>query len=228
MDFWNQLVETLTPLGTGGIILLIILAVSQLLGQIIEWCGKTSPIFLKIFKWLWQKRKEKLQKRAAAEQTVADVRDLLDNVNQHYSADNIAKRDGWMQGVNTDLTWMHDRAIVYDASIERLTSEMNNMSATLVAASEQLEKLRKQSEEDHAQRIRNKIIEFTSKISRPDYQATKDEFNYIFRIYDEYEEYIQAHHITNDQINTCIEVIREEYADYLRNNRFLEAKRSLS
>lgn len=228
MEFWNQIVETLTPLGTAGSVILIILALSQLIGQIIEWCGKTSPVFLKVFKWLWQKHKEKIQKREAAEQTVVDVRTLLDNVNQHYSEDNIKKRDGWMQSVNTDLTWMHERAVVYDASIERLTTEMNNMSTTLVAASEQLEKLRKQNEEDHAQRIRNKIIEFAGKISRPDYQATKDEFNYIFRIYDEYEEYIKAHRITNDQINTCIEVIREEYSDYLRNNRFLEAKRSLS
>lgn len=228
MEFWNQIVETLTPLGTAGSVVLVLLALSQLVGQIIEWCGKTSPVFLKVFKWLWEKHKEKVDKRAAADQIVADVKVLLENVNQHYSEDNITKRDGWMQSVNTDLTWMHERAVVYDASIELLTAEMNNMSATLVAASEQLERLRKQNEEDHAQRIRNKIIEFAGKIVRPDYQATKDEFNYIFRIYNEYEEYITTHHITNDQINTCIEIIRDEYTDYLRHNRFLEARRSLS
>ena len=32
--------------------------------------------------------------------TMAEVKELLSNENQHYNEDNIAKRDGWMQGVN--------------------------------------------------------------------------------------------------------------------------------
>lgn len=216
MDAIKEAISMLGIPGSIATVLIVTFIVLQLIGELLELKGKLVPEWMKIRKFF---KRRKLQE-AERVQALKDVKELLSTVNHHYDEDNISRRNEWIAEVNRNIEWTHERAQVYDDSIFKLTSSMDNVVAELT-------KLRVQTEEDHAQRIRNKIIEFASKIVREDYRATKDEFNYIFRIYHEYEEYITLHHIQNDQINSCIEIIREEYSDYVRHNRFLEAKRTL-
>lgn len=216
----DKLLEVLkVPASIAGVISIIFI-ILQVVGELCSIKGKIVPEWMKLIHKIKEHRDQKKQDEKDRVQALKDVKILLNKVNKHYDEDNITQRNLWMTKVNENIEWTHERAQAYDSSIDKLTNSMSNVVI-------ELERLRKQTEEDHAQRIRNKVIEFASKIARDDYRATKDEFNYIFRIYHEYEEYITAHHIQNDQINACIEIIREEYKDYTKHNRFLEAKRSL-
>ena len=76
-----------------AIVLVVIFFVMQAIGEFLEFKGKVVPEFFKIRKWLTRRKREK----AEATQTLKDVQVLLNDVNGHYSADNIAKRDGWMK-----------------------------------------------------------------------------------------------------------------------------------
>lgn len=73
-----------------GIVGLVL--ISQVIGKIIEVFGKTAPEILRISKFI--KRKSKEKKEVA--ETLGQVKKLLSEVNEHYSKDNITKRDAWM------------------------------------------------------------------------------------------------------------------------------------
>ena len=213
----ENILSTLGVPGTVAFAILLGYTILNVLGELISLKGKIVPEWMALRKYFKRKKLEEIERL----QTLKDVQKLLADVNKHYSEDNIACRNQWMKTVDENIIWTQERADYYDKSIDRIT-------ITLADASTELMKLRRQSEEDHAQRIRNKIIEFATKVVREDYRATKDEFNYIFKIHEEYDQYIHLHNIKNDQINDCIEIIREEHKEYIKHNRFLEAKRNLS
>lgn len=212
----NTLLELLGVPGTIAAGILIVYLLLQLIGELCEVKGKVVPEWMKLRKWLKRKRYQEIERT----ETLKQVQKLLSDVNTHYSEDNIAQRNDWIDKVNTNIQWTETRAKYYDEAIDKLTLNMNFVV-------EEVSKLRTRSEEDHAQRIRNKIIEFATKVAREDYRATRDEFNYIFNIHEEYDKYIKDHNIKNDQINDCMEIIREEHKEYIKHNKFLEAKRSL-
>ena len=212
----NTLLELLGVPGTLAAGILIVYLLLQLIGELCEVKGKVVPEWMKLRKWLKRKRYQEIERT----ETLKQVQKLLSDVNTHYSEDNIAQRNDWIDKVNTNIQWTETRAKYYDEAIDKLTLNMNFVV-------EEVSKLRTRSEEDHAQRIRNKIIEFATKVAREDYRATRDEFNYIFNIHEEYDKYIKDHNIKNDQINDCMEIIREEHKEYIKHNKFLEAKRSL-
>ena len=66
--------------------------ISQVIGKLIEVFGKTAPELLRLTKLIQRKKQEKKE----TAETLAEVKKLLSDVNSHYSADNISKRDAWM------------------------------------------------------------------------------------------------------------------------------------
>ena len=60
----------------------------QLIGDILTFKGKVVPEFMRVKHWL-QKRKEARNALSRMPEIVDEVKSLLDNVNQHYSDDNI-------------------------------------------------------------------------------------------------------------------------------------------
>ena len=66
------------------------------------------------------KSMKKKEKNESA-QILKDVKRLLNDVDAHYSSDNIAKRDSWMQ-------WVNDRAEIYDNSISEIGAISKNLT----------------------------------------------------------------------------------------------------
>ena len=87
-----------------GIVIVAFLVIANLIGEALELKGKIAPEYLKMRKYFTRKKKEKIQ----INKTLKEVQAFLKDVNEHYSNDNIAKRNAWMQ-------WVNDRAKVYDA-----------------------------------------------------------------------------------------------------------------
>lgn len=176
----------------------------QAIGELLEFKGKVVPEFFKIRKWLTRRKKEK----AEITQTLKNVQVLLNDVNSHYSADNIAKRDGWMK-------WVNDRAEVYDESIKQLRE-------TLTEVIQALKDNTKLTEEMFIQSSRDRIIDFATKTSNENVMVSREEFNRIFKVYTKYEKFLEEHDMTNGEVDIAYRIVKESYEQHMRNHNFIE------
>lgn len=180
--------------------LIVVLAIMQVIGEAMEFMGKVVPECMKIRKYFARKKKER-EILAQMPSTLEKVETLLNDVNQHYSADNIAKRDSWMN-------WVNERAKVYDAGLielEEKVKENNSIALSLLIDNK-----------------RDTIIDFASKVVDEKYPATKEQFNRVFKIHEEYEEIIEANELTNGEVDIAIRIIKESYENHMRNHSFVE------
>lgn len=187
-----------------AIVLVAIFFAMQAIGEFLEFKGKVVPEFFKIRKWLTRRKREK----AEAAQTLKDVQVLLNDVNGHYSVDNIAKRDGWMQ-------WVNNRAEVYDESIKQLREALTEVVQALKDNT-------KLTEEMFIQSSRDRIIDFATKTSNENVMVSREEFNRIFKVYAKYEKYLKEHKMTNGEVDINYQIIKESYEQRLRDHDFTE------
>lgn len=195
------------------IVLVGVFLVIQIIGELLEFKGKVVPEFLKVRKYFARRKKEKNE----VAQTLKEVRQLLDDVNVHYSSDNITKRDGWMQ-------WVNDRAKVYDTSI----GEIGEISKNLTGVTQALKDCTKMTEEIFVQSSRDRIIDFASKVGNEKAMVSREEFNRIFKVHEKYEKFLEEHNMTNGEIDIAYRIIIESYEQHMKNHTFIEDVRGYS
>lgn len=183
--------------------------VMQFVGELLEFKGKVVPEFLKVRKYFARRKSEK--KNHA--DTLLDVRRLLKDVDSHYSADNIAKRDGWMK-------WVNDRADVYDQSIVEIGRSLSEVTSALNANT-------KLTEEMFVQSSRDRVIDFSYKAADYSIFVSREEFNRIFKVYDKYEKFLEEHGMTNGEIDIAYSIIKDAYKHRVENHIFTEDNRSI-
>lgn len=183
-----------------GVVIILLFVISQTVGELLELCGQVVPEFIKVRKYFKRRKDEKNQINT----TLQQVQVLLNDVNQHYSADNITKRDAWMK-------WVNERAAVYDASVEELTA----LKDALAANNELTLDL-------YININRNRIIDFASKITNDKLAVSREEFNRIFKVYHEYEEILEKYNKTNGEVDIAIRIIEESYKEHMKNRSFIE------
>ena len=191
------------PAAVGGGIAAVFLMM-QFIGGILDFKGKAVPAIMNIRKHY----KVKKQKRQEADDTLKAVQALLKDVNNHYSADNIAKRDGWIQ-------WVNARAKAYDESIDKLRETLNEVTQALKANT-------KMTEEIFIQSSRDRIIDFATKVENRNTMVSREEFNRIFKVYNQYEKFLEEHALTNGEIDINYQIIKESYEEHLRSHTFIE------
>jgi elongation factor P--beta-lysine ligase len=191
-------------------IILAFLVISNVIGEILEFKGKVVPEFIKMRKYFNRRKKERKAISKMAEMykdfqdvptTLEEVKTLLNNVDKHYSADNITMRNDWMK-------WVNNQATVYDttlADLEKKMDENNEITLSLLIESK-----------------RNTIIDFASKVIDKDYPVTREQFNRIFKIYSEYETIIEEKNMTNGEVDIAIRIINESYELHMKNHTFVE------
>lgn len=195
----NYLEYLNTPTGVGAVIITAFV-VMQIIGELLELKGKVVPEFVKIRKFFVRKKNEKIQMN----ETLVQVQTLLNDVNKHYNEDNITKRDKWMQ-------WVDERAVIYDASVAELTA----LKDALASNNELTLDL-------YININRNRIIDFASKIVNNGVVVSREEFNRIFKTYDEYEAILEKHNKTNGEVDIAISIIKDAYADNMKKHSFIE------
>lgn len=183
--------------------------VMQIIGELLEFKGKVVPEFLKIRKFFSRRKTEK----AETAQTLKEVKQLLGEVNGHYSADNITKRDSWMQ-------WVNSRAEVYDKSIVDITQSLAEVTSALNANT-------KLTEEMFVQSSRDRVIDFSYRAADYSIFVSREEFNRIFKVYDKYEKFLEEHKMTNGEIDIVYGIIKESYKYRMENHMFTEDNRNL-
>lgn len=187
-----------------AIVVVGLFLILQIIGELLEFKGKIVPEFIKVRKYFSRKKKE----RKDTADTLKDVKRLLNDVNSHYSVDNIKKRDSWIK-------WVNDRADVYDESIVNISDQLN-------AAIETLKENTKMTEEMFIQNSRDRIIDFATKVADESSIVSREEFNRIFKVYDKYEKFLEEKSLTNGEVNIAIQVIKESYEMHIKNHTFLE------
>lgn len=195
---------------TIGIGVVIVFSVVQAIGELLEIKGRVVPEIVKIRKY-FKRKKEERRIIAQMPSTLERVESLLNDVNQHYSSDNISKRDSWMQ-------WVNDRAIVYDASV----GEVGKISENLTNVTEALKECTKMTEEMFVQSSRDRIIDFASKVSDVNSPVSKEEFNRIFKVYEKYEAFLEEHDLTNGEVDINHRIIKDSYEERIKNHSFIE------
>lgn len=195
----NYLEYLNTPTKIGAIIISAFV-IMQIIGEVLELMGKVVPEFVKVRKFFARKNKEKKE----ISETLQRVQTLLNDVNQHYSEDNILKRDKWMK-------WVNERAEVYDASVAELTG----MKDTLSSNNELTLDL-------YIDIHRNRIIDFASKVSNENAPVSREEFNRIFKTHDKYEYILEKYNMTNGEVDIAMRIIADSYATHMKNHSFIE------
>lgn len=178
--------------------------VMQIIGELLEFKGKVVPEYLKVRKYFARRKKEK----AETAKTLREVRQLLGDVNAHYSADNITKRDSWMQ-------WVNSRADVYDKSIVDITQSLADVTSALNANT-------KLTEEMFVQSSRDRVIDFSYRAADYSIFISREEFNRIFKVYGKYEKFLEEHDMTNGEIDIVYGIIKESYKYRMENHMFTE------
>lgn len=191
------------PAALAGIIVGIIL-VANLVGELLELKGKVVPEFMKLRKYFKRKREEKKENA----ETLKAVRQLLAYVNTHYSADNISKRDAWMN-------WVNARADVYDNSILEIKDNLSKVTSALQDSSRLTEELFVQSSRD-------RIIDFGTLVADGEKVVSREQFHRIFKVHEDYERFLQKRGLKNGETDIAMRVINESYATHMREHTFLE------
>lgn len=205
-----QYIDYLGLPGKVGIAIIGIILVMQVIGEILSFKGKVVPEFMKL-RTIFSRRKKEKEETA---QTLKEVKELLAEVNSHYSEDNISKRNSWMR-------WVNERAEVYDKSIVEISKNLSDVT-------EALKDNTKLTEEMFIQSSRDRIIDFATKVADEVVPVSREEFNRIFKVYDKYEKYLGDHHMTNGEIDIAYRIINESYEKHLRNHTFIEDVRGYS
>ena len=183
-----------------ALIIIGIFFVIQIIGEILEFKGKVVPEIVKVRKYFQRKKREKQE----AAQTLKDVKVLLADVNAHYSEDNIAKRDSWMQ-------WVNDRAATYDTFIKDMGEKFGDVVKVL--------------EEIFVQSSRDRIIDFATKVGDEKSMVSREEFNRIFKVHKKYEDFLEERHLTNGEVDIAYRIIKDSYEGHMRNHTVVEVIR---
>ncbi len=203
---------------TIAICIIVLFLIAQIIGELAEAMGKIVPEILKIRKYFSRKKKEKeeeIKEREETAKTLKEVRKLLADVHSRYSADNISKRDDWMDDVDSDRDWMHKRADTYDQSIIDIKN-------SLLEAANQLRSNTKMTEDMFVESSRDRIIDFADKASNHDVILSHEQFRRIFRVYDDYEKFLTEHNRTNGEVDIAYEMIQDGFKYRMQSHCFAE------
>ena len=232
--------------------ILIIVTGVIVLSLVVEALGKLFKVKLPIFSFLIKPIKKHIENKRAKEalfqdmsNTLAEVKTLmpelknqyknsnalLKDVQDHYSEDNINKRDKWMLEVNSTMHWAKDRATVYDASVNELialkeivqeqTNQIREHTNQLSVVTDELRvnnEMTNLSKEMTAQLYkdinRKRILDFAHEIinnSRKDeiVYYTEEEVKKVRDTYTDYEEFLNTYGGSNGEVDDAMEVIRD-------------------
>lgn len=186
-----------------AIALIAVLFVLQLIGEFLSFKGKAVPEIMSIRKYFARKKSERKVIRELPN-TIQDLKNIVNNIDKHYNADNISMRDKWVDSVNNKL--MAEDKLVRD--LDKKLDEANKDIVSILVDNK-----------------RDTIIDFASRVSNHSVLVTKEQFNRVFKLYKEYEDLINKNGLTNGEVDIAYRIIVESYEEHLSNHTFIEDTR---
>lgn len=179
------------------IALMVIFGIMQGIGEFLEFKGQVVPEIMKVRKLIKAKREERKKEKEAYKQVpqlLMETKSLLEDVKQHYSEDNISKRNGWMN-------WVNHQADVYDSSIAELKSTMVKLLVD---------------------NKRNYLLDFTSRAADMSCPMSKEQYQRFYNVHKEYEEILEENGMTNGQVDVAYNVVQKSFEERLTKHLFIE------
>lgn len=186
-----------------AIALIAVLFVLQLIGEFLNFKGKAVPEIMSIRKYFARKKSERKVIRELPN-TIQDLKNIVNNIDKHYNADNISMRDKWIDSVNNKLM-MEDKLV---RDLDKKLDEANKDIVSILVDNK-----------------RDIIIDFASRVSNSSILVTKEQFNRVFKLYKEYEDLISKNGLTNGEVDIAYRIIVESYEEHLSNHTFIEDTR---
>lgn len=186
-----------------AIALIAVLFVLQLIGEFLNFKGKAVPEIMSIRKYFARKKSERKVIRELPN-TIQDLKNIVNNIDKHYNADNIAMRDKWIDSVNNKFM-MEDKLV---RDLDKKLDEANKDIVSILVDNK-----------------RDTIIDFASRVSNSSVLVTKEQFNRVFKLYKEYEDLISKNGLTNGEVDIAYRIIVESYEEHLSNHTFIEDTR---
>lgn len=186
-----------------AIALIAVLFVLQLIGEFLNFKGKAVPEIMSIRKYFSRKKSERKVIRELPN-TIQDLKNIVNNIDKHYSADNISMRNKWIDSVNSKLT-------TEDKLVRELDKKLDEANKDIVSIL--------------VDNKRDTIIDFASRVSNSSVLVTKEQFNRVFKLYKEYEDLISKNGLTNGEVDIAYRIIVESYEEHLSNHTFIEDTR---
>jgi hypothetical protein len=186
-----------------AIALIAVLFVLQLIGEFLNFKGKAVPEIMSIRKYFARKKSERKVIRELPD-TIQDLKNIVNNIDKHYNADNIYMRDEWIDSVNKKLN-MEDKLV---RDLYKKIDEANKDIVSILVDNK-----------------KDTIIDFASRVSNSSVLVTKEQFNRVFKLYKEYEDLISKNGITNGEVDIAYRIIVESYEEHLSNHTFVEDTR---
>lgn len=185
-------------------IIAFIFIVSQVIGELIELFGKVAPSFLKLRKVLKKRRQVQREKIELLQQ----VKGILREFDAHYSEDNIQKRNDWMAQVNSAISSITERCGVCDNTVNQLI--------------ESFKENKDLTEQIFIQNCRDRIFDFAEKAGNHTLPLSREQFRRIFKVYERYEAFLQAHNKENGQVELNYHIIQQGYQYRVQHSSFIE------
>lgn len=186
-----------------AIALIAVLFVLQLIGEFLNFKGKAVPEIMSIRKYFSRKKSERKVIRELPN-TIQDLKNIVNNIDKHYSADNISMRNKWIDSVNSKL-------VTEDKLVRELDKKLDEANKDIVSIL--------------VDNKRDTIIDFASRVSNSSVLVTKEQFNRVFKLYKEYEDLISKNGLTNGEVDIAYRIIVESYEEHLSNHTFIEDTR---
>lgn len=183
-----------------AIYLVFIFLIMQVCGELLEFKGKIVPEFMKVRKIFQRKKQERISLKELPS-ILTDVKKSLAEFDNHYSKDNIQKRNAWIEAVNYQLEQNQK-------SIEEFNKKLDKNNADTLALL--------------IDNKRNTIINFASVVVDKKNPVTREQFNRVFKLYKEYESIIEENNMTNGEVDIAYRIITESYEEHMRNHSFVE------
>lgn len=200
-------IEYLGLPSTIAIGLVVLFFILQVIGELLEFKGKVVPEVLKVRKYFARKKEERetLKKIPSLvkgmEEKMEAMGEKFDSFTAHYTDDNIDKRNDWIEKVNKHLTDSGCKFEGIEAKVEKNAS----ISTKLLINTE-----------------RREIIDFALYVSNESHPVTREQFNRIFKLYNEYEDIIAENGLSNGEVDISYGIIKEAYEKHMKEHNFIE------
>ena len=196
-------IEFLGIPATVAVVLVGLFFILQIIGELCELKGKMVPDFLKIRKYFKRKKQEKEE----VAKTLKEVRELLSDVNSHYSKDNITRRNQWMTDVDISI-----------AEIGKLDTKIDMLLADNAGFKTELKQVRDNVLTNEADRLRSELFDCGNRCRRR-IRLHPEEMEHIRAVYQKYSETLHQNGTGEAEFRFIMDYYnKQEFPDYHQKN----------
>lgn len=184
--------------GTVAFVLVAMFLALQVVGELLEFKGKVVPEFLKIRKYFQRKKMEREERKIELD-VMRKMPEMFENIQNLLEIS--SRRERQMRNIDKRLEQNDMLIIDLNGKIEKNSSDLLSLII---------------------ENKRSAIINFASHVVDENSQVTREQFNRIFKIHDEYERIIDENGLVNGEVDIAFRMINEAYETHMRNYTFLE------